>query len=424
MAPADRARAASAAEDSARRATHADSVRVTVDRLDELLSLVGELVLSRNRLVSVLSDWDGRSDAIDRLAEIGAAASQIDTTTSRLQSAVMQTRMVPVGRVFTRFQRVVRELAKELHKEVELVIEGADTELDKSIVDEIGDPLLHLIRNAVDHGIEMPSDRIQRGKPACGRLLLRAEHDGGHILITLEDDGAGIDIDALRRRAARRGFAMDAEGAPENADNLVDLICKPGFSMNDRTTRISGRGMGMDVVKTAISRLSGDVQVKTEYGRGTRFTLHLPLTLAVMQCLLIESGEETYAVPVSRITEVVAVRDVTRIQGRPIIRLRDEIVPVVVVADAFGLPSVDQGGSYCVVVRQEGQRFGLVVDRLRGQEEVLVKPLSEFLKTMEGFSGSTILGDGRVVMVLDVGELIREDHARRTPGPSRVAASA
>lgn len=421
----ERLQRTSVVEDTTLRNRHADTVRVGVERLDDLLSLVGELVLHRNRLNRILTESAEDRDEREFRAELAAASSQIDSTTSRLQSAVLQTRMVPVGRVFSRFQLVVRELSRELHKDVELVVEGGDTELDKAIVDELSDPILHLMRNAVDHGIEAPAERKRRDKPACGRLLLRAEHDGGHILITMADDGAGIDVDALRRRAVRRGFAEEGEAASMSDADLLDLIFKAGFSTNEQTTRISGRGMGMDVVKSAIGRLGGEVRVRTDHGQGTRFMLRLPLTLAIMKCLLVESGDETYAIPLNRISEVVAVRKVSTVRGRRVIRFHDEILPLVDVAETFGFPVPVRREIYAVVVRKDRERFGLVVDHLRGQEEVIIKPLNAYLRSVEGFSGSTIFGDGRVVMVLNVDEVIHMERAQQcAEPPQRAAASA
>ncbi len=406
-------------EETAVRNRHSDSIRVSVERLDELLSLVGELVLNRNHLIRILNEASGNGIATDCMAELTAASSKIDDTTSRLQSVVFETRMVPVGSVFSRFQRVVRELAKELNKEVELVVEGAETEFDKSIVDEIGDPILHLMRNAVDHGIETPAERKRRGKPACGRLLLRAELDGGHVLIIMEDDGAGIDVGALRRRAVGSGFAGEGELASmENAD-VVDLIFKPGFSTNDQATRISGRGVGLDIVRTEITRLGGEVRIESEHGRGTRFTLRLPLTLVIMQCLIVEVGDEAYAVPLGRVSEVTSAADVTTVGGRAVVRIYDEAVPVIDVGDTFGLPAQARSAGYIVLVRHDREQFGLIVDRLGGHEEVVVKPLNAHLSSIEGFSGSTILGDGRVVMVLDVEKIIRLELAQRSVGPRR-----
>lgn len=408
-------------DDGTRRSRGSDHVRVSVERLDELLSLVGELVLSRNRIARIVSDLHNHPVERERLSELGEASSQLDATTSQLQSAVMQTRMVPIGRAFSRFQRVVRDLAKELGKDVELVLEGTDTELDKSIVDEIGDPLLHLIRNAVDHGIESPAERRRLGKPECGRVYLRAAHDGSHIVITMEDDGSGIDSEALRRRAVGRGFADKQEADAMSTEDLTALIFRPGFSTNDEATRISGRGVGLDVVKTAVNRLGGDVLVQFEQGRGTRFSLRLPLTLAILQCLLVDCSEETYAIPLHAVSEVVAVTNVSTVRGRPVIRLRDEVVPLVDVADTFGLPAHVRRHGFAAVVTIDGERFALVVDRLRGQEEIVIKPLTPYLSAIRGFSGSTILGDGHVVMVLDVGDVIRMEIEQRRVSSNEAA---
>ncbi|MEX0748384.1 MAG: chemotaxis protein CheA [Rhodothermales bacterium] len=384
-----------------------ESVRVSVERLDDLLSLVGELVLTRNRLARLVGDVDNADGVRDSSSQLAETSAQIDFITSELQSAVMRTRMVPVGRVFSKFPRIAHDLARDLGKKVELEIEGGETELDKSLVDEIGDPLLHLIRNAIDHGIEPPAERRRRGKPEKGRILLRAAHEGDRIVITVEDDGAGIDSEVMRSKAVGRGILTDDEAISLKESEVFDLIFRPGFSTLEKATRVSGRGVGMDVVKTIIGRMNSNVRVDSTAGTGTTFTLRLPLTLAIIHCLLVESGGETYALPLHAVREVLALENPTTVRGRPIVRLRDQIVPLIELSEAFGLSATSSPKRYVAVVHLNQEQFGIIVDGLLGQEEIVIKPLGSFLKTIGGFSGSTVLGDGRVVMVLDTAAVIQ-----------------
>ena len=414
----------SPAEEAASRTRGGDSVRVSVERLDDLLSLAGDLVVSRNRIARILSEVDVAPEAFGLLAELTEAAAQLDKTTTHIHAAVMQTRMEPIGRVFSRFQRVVRDLAKEAGKELELFVEGADIEVDRAIVDEVGDSILHLIRNAVDHGIEPPAVRRRNGKPAMGRLSLRAEHEGGCIVVSVEDDGAGIDVDALRRSAAERGFASRDELAVMDNDDLIQLIFRPGLTTSHETTRISGRGVGMDVVRTSVTRLGGDVHVHSENGRGTRFRLKVPLTLSMMQCVVTECAGESYVVPVRAVSEVVAVNGLSTVRGRLILKLRDEVVPLIDLADTLDLQRAIRHGRYAVVVRLGEERVGLIVDRVGNQEDMVIKPLTPYLSSLEAFAGSTVLGDGRVAMVLDVPAIAAMDNDRRRPAARPDAASA
>ena len=384
-----------------------ESVRVSVERLDDLLSLVGELVLTRNRLARLVGDFEDAEQARESVSQLSDASAQIDFLTSELQSAVMHTRMVPVGRVFSKFPRIAHDLARDLGKKVELEIEGGDTELDKSLVDEIGDPLVHLVRNAIDHGIEAPAERRRKGKPESGRILLRAAHEGDRIVITISDDGAGIDPEVMRRKAVGRGILTDEEAVSLKESDLFDLIFRPGFSTLEKATQVSGRGVGMDVVKTVIGRMNGSVRVESTAGAGTKFTLRLPLTLAIIHCLLVESGGETYALPLHAVQEVVALENPTTVRGRPIMRLRDQIVPLVELSKVFDLAGGTSPKRYIAVVHLNNEQFGIVVDGLLGQEEIVIKPLGSFLNAIGGFSGSTVLGDGRVVMVLDTGAVIQ-----------------
>lgn len=400
---------AAEAKDKAAPRQAAETIRVPVDRLDTLMDLVGELVLSRNRMLQLLAE--DRSADGGLLGDVRESTAQLDFVTTELQTAVMQTRMVQIGRVFARFPRLVRDLSADCGKKVDLVLEGEDTELDKSLTEEIADPLIHIVRNALDHGIEPPEARVAAGKPERGTLTLSAAHEGDHILIVIQDDGGGIDPEKIRAKAIEKGFVTPAEAADLSEAEVLQLIFRPGFSTAQRVSQVSGRGVGTDVVKTNLARLNGSVTVASEVGVGTRFTLKLPLTLAIIQSLLVEAGGERFAIPLHAVDEVVGLEDDTRgsIRGREVLRHRDAVVPLLRVGEALDVtgyaPAVD-AAEYAVVVDVADRRVGLVVDALVGQKEIVIKPLGSFLKTPKGLAGSAILGDGRVVMVLDLGGLI------------------
>ena len=388
------------------------TIRVDVRRLDSLMNLVGELVLGRNRLSQIIGNGVLTEESSEFLQQLMETGSQIDFITTELQSAVMKTRMVQIGRVFNRFPRVVRDISREFGKEIELVIEGEETEMDKSIIEEISDPLIHLVRNAADHGVESPEEREAAGKSRRGRIRLSAGHEGNHIVIAIEDDGKGIDPEKIKAKAVEKGVLTPQEAAEMTDTESYNLIFAPGFSMAKKLTSVSGRGVGMDVVKTNITKLNGIITVESEVGKGSRFTLKLPLTLAIIQGLLVNVGDETFAVPLSSVLEVVRTSrsDLSYIQGREMIRLRDRILPLVHVDDLLhvsGSKNKTSDRFYTVVIGVANSFFGLVVDSLLGQKEIVIKTLGTFLKSTQGIAGSTILGDGRVIMILDVGEIAK-----------------
>lgn len=388
------------------------TIRVDVRRLDSLMNLVGELVLGRNRLSQIIGNGVLTEESSEFLQQLMETGAQIDFITTELQSAVMKTRMVQIGRVFNRFPRVVRDISREFGKEIELVIEGEETEMDKSIIEEISDPLIHLVRNAADHGVESPEEREAAGKSRRGRIRLSAGHEGNHIVIAIEDDGKGIDPEKIKAKAVEKGVLTPQEAAEMTDTESYNLIFAPGFSMAKKLTSVSGRGVGMDVVKTNITKLNGIITVESEVGKGSRFTLKLPLTLAIIQGLLVNVGDETFAVPLSSVLEVVRTSrsDLSYIQGREMIRLRDRILPLVHVDDLLHVPGSKNKTSdrfYTVVIGVANSFFGLVVDSLLGQKEIVIKTLGTFLKNTQGIAGSTILGDGRVIMILDVGEVAK-----------------
>ena len=389
----------------------ADStIRVDVTRLDHLMNLVGELVLGRNRLSQIISQEKEEIGREDFSRQLGETAAQIDFITTELQSAVMKTRMVQIGRVFNRFPRLVRDIAREFSKEIRLVISGEETELDKSIIEEISDPLVHLIRNAADHGIEPADIRDKAGKTRQGTIRLSAGHEGNHVIIEVEDDGAGIDPDKLKQKAIEKGIISLDELREMKTEEAYGLIFLPGFSTAQKVSSVSGRGVGMDVVKTNITKLNGIIAVESEVGKGTKFTLKLPLTLAIIQGLLVGVGEESFAIPLSSVLEVVHTSqpEVSTVNGRPVTRLRETVLPLVDISEVMDVPGRDKNTAafYTVVVGVANRKFGIVVDRLIGQKEIVIKPLGAYLKNIPGIAGSTILGDGRVIMILDAGELL------------------
>jgi two-component system chemotaxis sensor kinase CheA len=376
------------------------TVRVDVRRLDAMIDLVGELVLARNRLKSVRPRL--RDEALHR------AVSQLDVATSRLQSAVMAARMQPVGRVFARFPKLARDVARQVGKSVELDVVGADTELDRNLVEALADPLVHLVRNAIDHGIESPSRRQASGKPAAGTVRLSAQQEGDHVTIQVRDDGAGIDPDVIRRRAVDKRL-IDADAAARlSADECLQLLFLPGFSTRDEVSDLSGRGVGMDVVQSKIRELSGQVQIQSEIGRGSCFSIRVPLTLAILPTLLVEIDEEVYALPLVRVIEVLAHDPATtlRIDGQPMLDLREHPVPLLCLRRWLGRPA-DAPCAQSVVVLQSGeQRFCLAVDRVRGREEVVIKALPPTLRGLPGYAGGSLVGDGRMALILDVDALL------------------
>lgn len=378
------------------------TIRVDTRRLDEVMNLVGELVLVRNRILTLegSSDGEGRE----------AAAAHLDLVTSSLQAAVMKTRMQPIKKVFGRFPRLVRDLAKSLGKEIELVLQGEDTDLDKTLVEELADPLVHLVRNAVDHGIETPEERVAAGKPAVGRVLLSAQQEGDHILITISDDGRGMNPEVLKRKALEKGVIDEETAARLDERQAFNLIFAPGFSTKEQISDVSGRGVGMDVVKTHITRLNGAIDIHSRPQQGSTFLIRLPLTLAIIPTLMVGLGNQTFALPLSLVREIFHLdMSQTRIvNGQQVALVREEVLPLGYLAQwlRLGYGSQREGKSYVVVAVIGEQRIGLVVDSLYGQEEVVIKSLGTMLQHVKGFAGATITGNGHVVLILDVPNLL------------------
>lgn len=382
------------------------TVRVDTQRLDDIMNMVGELVLVRNRLATLKASMENE--------EVAAVVSNLDVVTSDLQLAVMKTRMQPIKKVFGRFPRVVRDLARSLNKEIDLEMEGEDTDLDKNLVEALADPLVHLVRNSVDHGIEMPDEREAKGKPRKGRVLLSALQEGDHIVLSIMDDGKGMDAEVLRGLAVERGM-MDAEAAAR-LDNkeCYNLIFQPGFSTKKEISDISGRGVGMDVVKTRIAQMNGSVEVDSEPGRGSLITVKLPLTLAILPTLMIKLAEQPFALPLASVVEIfnLDLSKTNTVDGQLTIRVRDRALPLFYLREWLiqnGAPAdYSSSGGHVVVVNVANVQVGLVVDHLIGQEEVVIKPLGALLQGLEGMAGATITGDGKIALIMDVPGLMRK----------------
>ena len=393
-----------------RKTTVEQTIRVDVKRLDDLMNLIGELVLGKNRLLKIYDDVEERYEGEQFLEELNQVVSSVSLVTTDLQIAVMKTRMLPIGKVFNKFPRMVRDLSRELHKEIELVISGEETELDKSIVEEIGDPLVHIIRNSCDHGIELPEERVAKGKPAKGTVQLKAYNEGNHIIIEIVDDGKGLDPDMLKMKAVEKGLISEKEADQMSDKEAYMLIFKPGFSTAAQVTNVSGRGVGMDVVRSNIEKLNGIIEIDSEVGKGTTLKLKIPLTLAIIQSLLVSVQEEYYAIPLASVLETVRITpdEIQSVEGRSVLRLRDEVLSLVHLADLFDVERVFSMGehAYVVIIGIAETKIGLIVDSLIGQEEVVIKSLGEYLKGIEGIAGATIRGDGRVTLIVDVGALM------------------
>jgi two-component system, chemotaxis family, sensor kinase CheA len=382
-------------------------LRVDAERIDAVLNLVGELIIAKSMLHQTVAEFDKRfpKDPLKmRFADAMAFQARV---LNDLQKSVMKIRMVPVEHLFRRFPRVVRDVAKSCGKDVNLVITGQDTDLDKSILDMLAEPLAHLARNSVDHGIELPEERLQAGKGSQGTVRLAAYHQGNQIVIEVADDGRGIDRDRLVAKAIEKGIITQSEAGEMTEQSALDLIFHPGLSTADQVTSISGRGVGMDVVKTVLDRLKGTISIKTEEAKGTTFYLRVPLTLAIIKALLFRVGERMYAVPLASVVEITRASqgEVHRVEGHDVIRLRDEILTLVHLR-ALGPQSASRKNMFVVVVSLSDRKFGLVVDQMVGEEELVIKALDDYLVATDLVSGASILGDGTVVLILNISAVI------------------
>ncbi|MCR5756511.1 MAG: chemotaxis protein CheA [Selenomonas sp.] len=395
--------AAKPAAAAAKKGHQSQSVRVDIDKLDTLMNLMGELVINKVRLEQI-----GQAH---RLGELTETLEQMDRVTTDLQNIVMKVRMVPVSAVFNRFPRMVRDVSKELNKEINLTIEGEETELDRTVIDEIGDPIMHLLRNSLDHGVEHPDEREAKGKPRTGEVGLIARHEGNNVVIMVTDDGKGIDASKIRKKAVEKGMISQEDADKLDDADAVRLVFLPGFSTAEKITDISGRGVGMDVVRSKIESLSGHVDVETKIDEGSVFKIKLPLTLAIIQAMLVKVQEEIYAIPLGSIDSTINIQptDIKTVRNREVIVLRGEIIPIIRMEETLQIPHVKDSDEIFVVVVHAGEaKAGIVVDNLIGQQEIVIKTLGNLFTGLKMFSGATVLGDGRVALILDVATMMQQ----------------
>ncbi len=388
-----------------------NTIRVDVGRLDGIMNLVGELVLGRNRLAQISDQMKQTYEGSSIEKELSGTFSQLDFITTELQMAVMKARMVPMSKVFNKLPRLIRDLCRESGKKIELEIFGAENELDKSIVEELNDPLVHILRNAADHGIESPDDRIAAGKSETGRVTIQTRQEGNHMAITIADDGRGLDPEKLKAKATQRNLITEDQAREMNNSEVCNLIFAAGFSTAEKVTNVSGRGVGMDVVRTNVQKLKGIIEIRSEIGKGTTLTIKLPLTLAIIQGLLAQVQKEVFSIPLNSVIEVVRIEksNIQTIRGKEVIKLRDTILPLAWLSSVFNIPlnGTKRDWIYIVVIGLAEKRIGVVVDTLLGQKEVVIKSLGSYLGTVPGIAGSTILGDGRVIMILDIAPFMK-----------------
>lgn len=379
------------------------TVRVDIDRLDVLMNLVSELIITKTRIE------DARSGG--REGDYAQALENLERITTSLHDAVMKVRMVPVEIVFSRFPRMVRDISKELNKDIELHMSGEETELDRTVIDEIGDPLIHILRNSADHGLEMPDDRQALGKMKTGNIWLRAYQDGNNVIIEVEDDGRGINIEKVREKIVEKGLENPETAAVLSESEIIQYLFRPNFSTADKVTDLSGRGVGLDVVKTKIEALGGTIEIKTVIGKGTKSIIRLPLTLAIIQALLVRIGDERYAIPLSTIREISNIKpsDIQLIRNQEVIVLRDMVIPIIRLHKVLDVPVRDATikQNTCVIVKKGDRLSGLLVDSLIGQQEIVIKSLGKLLAGIRCIAGATILGDGNVALIVDVNSIVQ-----------------
>jgi two-component system chemotaxis sensor kinase CheA len=384
--------------------THQQSIRIGMEQLDTFMNLIGELVISKGRLAQIATDH--------RLEDLTETINTFDRLTTELQDKIMTIRMIPMKHIFDRFPRMVRDLAKGRGKNVNFIIEGEGIELDRTVLDEIGDPLVHLLRNCIDHGVESPEARLAKGKPEQGTVYLIAERKRDHVLITVKDDGAGIDPEVMRKAAVKKGLRSQDEVDAFSDREALDLLWLPGLSSAEAVTDVSGRGVGMDVVKSTIENLNGIVEFTTTKGEGTTFSLKLPLTMAIFKALFVGVGKETFAIPISNVIETISLQqdEIKIVRGTMTTVLRNNILPLQPLDHILHIERMEQRKAeetmYAVVIQKEDKQFGLVVDRLVGEQEITIKNIGSSLKKTKGIAGVTITGDGRVILVIDVNTLV------------------
>jgi two-component system chemotaxis sensor kinase CheA len=387
------------------------TLRVDVARIDKVMDLAGEIVLARNRLLNLASKLEVRYAGDEQVEGLVETTAFLDRVTSDLQLAVMKMRMQPLQKVFVKFPRMVRDLARTLGKDIDLEIIGEDTEVDKSVIEHIGDPLVHIIRNSIDHGIESPDERVLKGKLQKGKITINAYQKGTQIVIDIVDDGKGIDVEAVKAKAITRGLITLEEAEKMSNDAIINLIFLPGFSTKDVSTEVSGRGVGMDVVKSNVAKLNGYVEIFTEKDKGTTFRISLPLTLAIMQAMMIQVGEEIYAIPQSMIEETLRIgtSQVKEVAGQKVLTIRERVLPLFILNELLGvLGSSNADQKYILVASVGDRRFCIAVDAVLGQEEIVIKTINGIDSEACGIMGATITGDGKVVLILDLALLSRK----------------
>jgi len=389
------------------------TVRVDVDLLDSLMNLVGELVIDRTRLFQILGNLEANYDLDEMSQDLGRTSVHIARVTTQLQEQIMKARMLPVENLFNKFPRMVRDLSQKAGKEVDFVMTGQETELDRSIIEEIGDPLIHLLRNAVDHGIEMPEDRKTKNKSRTGKLKLQAAHEENHIIITIKDDGRGIDPEGIKKSGVKKGLISEEQARRLTDKEAINLIFMSGLSTVPKVTDVSGRGVGMDVVRNNIEKINGAIEINSVVNKGTEFKIKLPLTLAIIRALLVSVDESVYAIPLSTVTETIRIqkKQIEYVNNREVIVVRGKALPLIRLRRVFdknGVEQEDAGKLFVVVVNLAGQQVGLVVDYLVGEQEIVIKSLGKYIGEVQGISGATILGDGNVALIVDVSNLIKK----------------
>jgi len=387
------------------------TLRVDVERIDKVMDLAGEIVLARNRLLNLSNKLEAKYAGDEHVEGLVETTAFLDRVTSDLQLAVMKMRMQPLQKVFVKFPRMVRDLARTLGKEVDLEIIGEDTEVDKSVIEHIGDPLVHIIRNSIDHGIESPEERISKGKPSKGKIVISAYQKGTQIVIDISDDGKGIDYEAVKAKAITKGLITIEEAEKMSEEAIINLIFLPGFSTKDVSTELSGRGVGMDVVKSNVAKLNGYVEIFTEKDKGTTFRISLPLTLAIIQAMMVQVGDEIYAIPQSMIEETlrIGIDEIKEVTGQRVLTIRDRVLPVFFLNEILSTSGgVDNARKYILVASVGDRRFCISVDSVIGQEEIVIKTINGIDSEECGIMGATITGDGKVVLILDLAVLSRK----------------
>ena len=405
--PAQQAPAKAAGQQTAKKAVVNRSVRVDIEKLDDLMNLVSELIIAKNGLASISGDDFAKKE---KRTIYNEQIEYLERITSNIHQSVMKVRMVPIESVVNRFPRMIRDLSKKLDKPMELVMSGEETELDRTVIDEIGDPLMHILRNSADHGLESAEKRRALGKPETGLITLNAFQEGNSVIIECSDDGGGIDTEKVRRKAIEKGTITEEQAETMTEKDFIDLLFKPSFSTAEQVSDVSGRGVGLDVVKSKIESLSGTVECKTVLGQGTTFTIRLPLTLAIIQSLMVTIGEEKYAIPLGSIDTIedIPVEEVKRVEKKEVINLRGSVIPLIRMAEVLDVPGErpEKNTVTMVVVAKGDKKAGLVVDDLIGQLEIVIKSIGKYINNSKMISGATVLGDGEVALILDANALV------------------